>query len=241
VPGDHHLEHRAGADGDVRHLCGGDGRRYRRSVVCLLSGDWIPSLPDRLLAAKPDLRSQPGRPRRPSGPSSIRRVGGSGGLRFRMASRRQPADLRAERLSRTPSVLAPRLFIGGVGWPVTGATRNGPQRASSPTDNRDAALSTGDLGRMLPSGVVEFLGRNDSQVKVRGTASARRSKRPGEGFGRSAGVVAVRGESAEERQLVAYVVPVPGCELTCAELSGGCSGIAPLHGARPLPSSPRCR
>ena len=35
-------------------------------------------------------------------------------------------------------------------------------------NNRDRLYKTGDLGRYLPDGAVEFVGRIDNQVKIRG-------------------------------------------------------------------------
>ncbi|HEX3554514.1 MAG TPA: non-ribosomal peptide synthase/polyketide synthase, partial [Thermoanaerobaculia bacterium] len=68
---------------------------------------------------------------------------------------------------------------------------------------------TGDLARLLPDGRLDFLGRRDHQVKVRGVRielgeieSALVSL-----SGVAAATVAVRGEGAG-RRLVAYVVPV---------------------------------
>ena len=70
---------------------------------------------------------------------------------------------------------------------------------------------TGDLARWLPSGVLEFLGRNDGQVKVRGfrielgEIEAALTAHPGV---HRAVVVARRAASAAaERVLVGYVVP----------------------------------
>lgn len=68
---------------------------------------------------------------------------------------------------------------------------------------------TGDLGRLLPDGTIEFLGRRDDQVKIRGhrielgEVELIISQLPG-----VKQVVAVARDGADEqKQLVAYVVP----------------------------------
>jgi thioesterase domain-containing protein/acyl carrier protein len=81
---------------------------------------------------------------------------------------------------------------------------------------------TGDLGRWLPDGRLEFLGRKDNQVKIRGyrvetdEVLTALSSHPGV----KDAYVAARPvpHALEEKRLVAYVVPAPAVNLTGMEL-----------------------
>ena len=84
----------------------------------------------------------------------------------------------------------------------------------------DRLYRTGDLGRYLPDGNVEFLGRTDHQVKVRGfrielgeveTVLARHQEV-------AACAVTVQEDAAEDRRLVAYLVPAGRAVPTVAQL-----------------------
>ncbi len=76
-------------------------------------------------------------------------------------------------LNVVPIGVAGELYIGGAGLavgylnqPTETAARFVPNPFSNETDER--LYRTGDLARYLPDGNIEFLGRIDNQVKVRG-------------------------------------------------------------------------
>jgi acyl carrier protein len=79
---------------------------------------------------------------------------------------------------------------------------------------------SGDLARYLPDGNSEFLGRIDNQIKIRGYRIE-----PGEiqtVLGQHPSiresVVILREESAEDRQLIAYVVAISSTPISASEL-----------------------
>nr|AGH69819.1 non-ribosomal peptide synthase [Nostoc sp. 'Peltigera membranacea cyanobiont'] len=89
-----------------------------------------------------------------------------------------------------------------------------------PGNRKDLIYKTGDLGRWLPDGNIEFLGRIDHQVKIRGfrielgEIEAQIAQHPSV---REAVVIAYK-EEWGNHQLVAYVVANTGLTLTMNEL-----------------------
>nr|WP_245600700.1 non-ribosomal peptide synthetase [Streptomyces sulphureus] len=144
--------------------------------LVILGGDWIPlSLPDRALEIAPDVRF----------------VGLGGNTEASILSctydvdRVDPAwqsipygrPLANQTLHVLDAALRPRpvgvpgdLYIGGTGVAL-GYWRDPERTAAAFLDHPETGerlYRTGDLGRVLPDGNVEFLGREDFQVKVGG-------------------------------------------------------------------------
>ena len=183
--------------------------------VVMLSGDWIPlGLPARIKAAAPGC--------------TVWSLGGateasiwSNGFEVRRIEphwRSIPygwplANQRFHVLDDTgepaPEGVAGRLHIAGHG--LARGYWNDPARTAErfvTLRSGERAYDTGDIGRYLPDGAIEFLGREDSQVKVRGhrielgevEARLRAHDQVQEAL-----VLAPGG--AQDRRLVAWIVP----------------------------------
>ncbi|WP_164557810.1 amino acid adenylation domain-containing protein [Massilia atriviolacea] len=89
---------------------------------------------------------------------------------------------------------------------------------------------TGDMGRRLPDGAIEFLGRNDQQVKIRGfrielgEIEAQLGRLPGV---REA-VVLARDDGRGDKRLVAYMVAT-GAGFDAGALHRALAGVLPEH------------
>jgi amino acid adenylation domain-containing protein/non-ribosomal peptide synthase protein (TIGR01720 family) len=90
---------------------------------------------------------------------------------------------------------------------------------------------TGDRVRWREDGQIEFLGRTDQQVKLRGYRIELREIEVAllgcSGVGQSA--VIVHEDRNGERRLVAYVVPAAGCSLNAAELRESLAHMLPNY------------
>ncbi|MFD8012189.1 amino acid adenylation domain-containing protein [Streptomyces sp. NPDC058955] len=122
-----------------------------------------------------------------------------------------------------PDLVVGELYIAGVGL-ATGYL-NDPERTAERflrhPETGEALYRTGDLGRYLPDGEIEFCGRADQQIKIRGhrielgEIESVLDDHPAVG----SCVVLATGGDAFERALVAFVLPehrpasVEGAEL----------------------------
>jgi len=119
-------------------------------------------------------------------------------------------------LEPAPAGVPGELFVGGAGV-GRGYLGDGARTAQAfiPDPFSPAVgarlYRTGDLGRRRPDGTIEFLGRRDHQVKIRGhrielgEIEAVLARHPGV---RAAAVVA-REDAPGDKRLAAYVVPQP--------------------------------
>jgi amino acid adenylation domain-containing protein len=159
----------------VEH-CQGSGARPTSLRLVMLSGDWIPlSLPDQLKSLVPSVK--------------LFSLGGATEASiwsiFYPVDRVDPAwqsipygkPLRGqhfrvldERLRTTPDGEPGDLYIGGIGL-AKGYWKDAAKTAASfivhPATG-ERLYHTGDRGRVLSDGNIEFLGRADNQVKVLG-------------------------------------------------------------------------
>ncbi|MFL9907266.1 amino acid adenylation domain-containing protein [Paraburkholderia sp. RL17-337-BIB-A] len=124
-------------------------------------------------------------------------------------------------LQLLPPGIAGEVHIGGIG--VARGYLNRPEltagrfiRDPFQADPQARLYKTGDLGRWLPDGSIEYLGRNDFQVKIRGLRVE-----PGEIEARLAAcegvkdvVVITRQEAKGDAYLSAYIVSEPGYVLS---------------------------
>lgn len=126
------------------------------------------------------------------------------------------------------------LYIGGAG--VARGYWNRPDLnvekfLVDPFLTRNCMYRTGDVARFLPDGNLEFLGRQDFQVKLRGhrielgeiEAALENQK------GVSQTAVVARQFKADDKRLVAYVVPKPGAAVEIATLREALSAMLPEY------------
>jgi pyochelin synthetase len=154
----------------------GTGATVASLRLAMLSGDWIPlSLPDRIRALVPDLRLislggateaaiwsiwYPIGEVRPHWPS----------IPYGTPLDNQSWHVLDENLRPRPDGVVGELYIGGAGLAMgyLGDQEKTAHRFIRHPETGERLYRTGDLGRYHPDGVLELLGREDRQVKIRG-------------------------------------------------------------------------
>ncbi|MEO3777936.1 amino acid adenylation domain-containing protein [Micromonospora sp. B11E3] len=182
----------------------------------LMSGDWIPvDLPGRLRELAPScLPVSLGGATEASIWSICHEIGEVDpsweSIPYGRAMRNQSFHVLNDRWQECPVWVTGELFIGGVGL-ADGYWRDEEKTAARFVTHPvtgERLYRTGDLGRWRPDGTIEFLGREDFQVKIGGyrielgEIEAALARHPGV----AAAVAAAPGDR-HHRRLVAYVVP----------------------------------
>ncbi len=113
------------------------------------------------------------------------------------------------------------LYIGGVGL-ARGYWRDPAKTQASfgcHDETGERLYRTGDMGRYLPGGAIEFLGRLDAQVKIQGHRIELGEIEAVLAAHQAVGAAVVRVQGSDTgKALVAYVTPVVGADLNEAEL-----------------------
>lgn len=185
--------------------------------LVLLSGDWIPTpLPDqiRLLAPGSKVVSLGGATEAAIW-SIAHEIGsvdpGWQSIPYGNPLRNQAFHVLNDRMQPCPIWVPGELFIGGMGLALGYWRDDDRTRASFVIHpgTGERLYRTGDLGRRLPDGAIEFLGREDSQVKIGGfrielgEIEHVTNQHPAV----VATVAAATGRDREHRRLVAYIQP----------------------------------
>jgi len=190
------------------------GERLR---LVLLSGDWIPlGLPARIQALAPQAHTISLGGATEAAIWSIHHPIETVDPQWRSIPYGRPLENQSfhvlnDRLEPCPVWVTGELYIGGIGL-ARGYWRDPEQTARrfiQHPETGERFYATGDLGRYLPGGDIEFLGREDFQVKVGGhrielgEIEATLDRHPGV---RQAAAT-VLGEARGDRRLAAFVVP----------------------------------
>jgi len=163
--------------GLIIDYAGGRADRLGHSLrLALLSGDWVPlELPGQIRSLIPAIEVVSlGGATEGSIWSILYPIGKVNAdwtsIPYGMPMRGQQMHVLDERLRPLPDSATGEICIGGAGV-AAGYWRDEAKTAASvvrrPGTN-ERIYRTGDLGRQLPDGTIEFLGREDSQVKIRG-------------------------------------------------------------------------
>ncbi|MFE0680171.1 amino acid adenylation domain-containing protein [Streptomyces sp. NPDC058961] len=182
--------------------------------LALLSGDWIPvSLPDSIRAKVPGLTvTSLGGATEASIWSILHPIDevtpGLPSIPYGRPLTNQRFHVLDAAMEPCPDLVAGELYIAGIGLALgyLGDEARTAERFLTHPRTGERLYRTGDLGRYLPDGEIEFLGRDDRQVKIRGhrieTAEVEAALRSHPAVADC--VVLVEGERPWERRLMAF-------------------------------------
>ncbi|SHG61274.1 hybrid non-ribosomal peptide synthetase/type I polyketide synthase [Massilia sp. CF038] len=191
--------------------------------VVMMSGDWIPlTLPARIARVAPGaLRVSLGG----ATEASIWSISyvidevdpGWRSIPYGSALANQTFDVLDAHLRPRPDMVAGELYIGGIGL-ADGYVGNADETAHRfvPHPSGQGRLyRTGDMGRWRADGQIEFLGRQDSQVKINGfrVEIGEIEKVACDLADVASCAVQMAPDQNGARRLVAYACPVPGKDL----------------------------
>ncbi|WP_405432807.1 amino acid adenylation domain-containing protein [Micromonospora sp. NBC_00617] len=185
--------------------------------LALLSGDWIPvTLPDQIRDLVPGLAVVSlGGATEAAIWSIIHPIGRVDpswrSIPYGVPLTNQTWHVRDAALRPRPDWVAGELYIGGAGLALgyLGDEARTAERFVTDPSSGERLYRTGDLGRYLPDGTIEFLGREDFQVKIRGhrielaEVESALLAHPGVG----GAIAVVDGDRPLERRLAAVVQP----------------------------------
>ncbi|MFF9851806.1 amino acid adenylation domain-containing protein, partial [Streptomyces litmocidini] len=207
--------------------------------LVMMSGDWIPvSLPSRIRLLLPDAELWSlGGATEASIWSILHPIGDVPddcvSIPYGKAMRNQRFHVLDGAMRPCPVWVPGDLYIAGVGLARGYLNDEAKTRAAflhHPVTG-ERLYRTGDMGRFLPDGTIEFLGRLDSQVKIQGyrieLGEVEAALTQCEGV-RSAAVVAA-GEQHGPKRLIAYVVLDEGRDDTEQQITEALRQVVPSH------------
>ena len=196
--------------------------------LAMMSGDWIPlGLPDQLRRVLPKVNViSLGGATEASIWSILFPIGKVDpnwkSIPYGKAMLNQSFHVLNQALAPCPTWVPGQLYIGGIGLAKGYLHDEQKTNASFIVDpiNGERLYRTGDLGRFLPDGNIEFLGREDFQVKVQGyrIELGEIESRLQEYEGVDLSIVVVREDTPREKRLVGYVVAKPGMSIDPAKV-----------------------
>ena len=138
-------------------------------------------------------------------------------------------------LQVVPVGVVGEMFVGGAG--VARGYLNRPELTKSRfvpnpfTKTPELMYRTGDLGRRLQDGTIEYFGRIDNQVKIRGfrIELGEIESQITQLQGVASALTLARSDTGRMARLIAYVVPNPGADLSSNSIIRELRGKLPEH------------